>query len=102
MNPHGSYTQAFGNPIAPSEVRFAFFKYRVCRFLFSRDDTPVEPGAVAAGEAYNDFGMLTIVDKNKTKGKVRDIRVSADLQNSAFVLQCMRRSAKADFPAGRL
>lgn len=74
MDPHGSYTQAFGNPIAPSEVRFAFFKYRVCRFLFSRDDTPVEPGAVAAGEAYNDFGMLTIVDKNKTKGKVRDIQ----------------------------
>ena len=74
MDPHGSYTQAFGNPIAPREVRFAFFKYRVCRFLFSRDDRPVEPGAVAAGEAYNDFGMLTIVDKNKTKGEVRDIQ----------------------------
>ncbi|ERF60257.1 hypothetical protein HMPREF1325_2578 [Treponema socranskii subsp. socranskii VPI DR56BR1116 = ATCC 35536] len=35
--------------------------------------------------------------RDKTVGKVRDIRVSADLQNSAFALQYMSRSAKADF-----
>ncbi|MCK9170321.1 MAG: hypothetical protein M0P01_07890 [Treponema sp.] len=73
MKKHNDYTAPFGNKIPFASVCFARFRYYLCRFLFAKDDTPVVPAAVPAGEAYNDFGMLTIVDKNKTTEPVQDI-----------------------------
>lgn len=73
MKMHADYTSPFGNKIPCVSVWFAQARYHLCRFLFAKDDTPVVPAAVQSGEAYKDFGMLTIVDKNKTVEQVQDI-----------------------------
>ena len=67
------YTSPFGNNIPAGAVLFARARYRLCSFLFARDDRPVVPAAVPAGEAYRDFGMYTIVDKNRTTEPVQEI-----------------------------
>lgn len=73
MKMYADYTSPFGNKIPSASVFFARARYGLCRFLFAKNDSPVIPAAVRAGEAYKDFGMLTIVDKNKTTEPVHDI-----------------------------
>jgi len=70
---HNDYTSPFGNKIPRASVWFARIRYSLCHFLFAKDDTPIVPAAIPAGEAYKDFGMFTIIDRNKTSEPVQDI-----------------------------
>lgn len=73
MKMHTIYSSPFGNRIPNSAVRSARNTYHICHFLFDKNDIPVVPVAIPSGEAYKDFGMFTIVDKNKTAEAVREI-----------------------------
>ncbi|MBR7064488.1 MAG: hypothetical protein IKI31_05020, partial [Treponema sp.] len=68
------YTKPFGNTVPKSATFWANFKYKLCCLFFGKDKTPIAPGAIALGEVYNDFGMLTIVDKNKISENVQEIK----------------------------
>lgn len=68
------YTKPFGNTVPKSATFWANFKYKLCCLFFGKDKTPIDPGAIALGEVYNDFGMLTIVDKNKISENVQEIK----------------------------
>ncbi|MBP3708868.1 MAG: hypothetical protein J6I73_00445 [Treponema sp.] len=74
MEMNRDYTTPFGNIVPRSAAQWANMQYKLCRMLFGRDKKPIETGAIATGEVYNDFGMLTIVDKNKTDGNVQEIQ----------------------------
>ena len=73
MKSNTRFTSPFGNAITESSARSARRLYRLCHFLFDKDDTPVSTAAVPSGEAYNDFGMLTVVDRSKSTVPVQEI-----------------------------
>lgn len=79
------YTTVFGNKVPSFSLHLSNLKYKACKFLFAKKDAPVEPAALASGEAYKDFGMLTIVDKNKTHEKTVPIN-----PNKAVIIGTIR------------
>lgn len=54
----------FGNEISGAALFGTRISYGICHFLFREDKKPLELVAVKRGEVYNDFGVLTLIDKN--------------------------------------
>lgn len=54
----------FGNKLSRRALRGTGISYKICHFKFGTDKQPLELAAVKRGEVYNDFGVLTLVDKN--------------------------------------
>lgn len=58
------FTTVFGNKLSRRALFGTSISYDICHLLYGIDKKPLELAAVKRGEVYNDFGVLTLVDKN--------------------------------------
>lgn len=83
MSEKFTYTKPFGNSVSRTAVSSAQLEYRICRAKFGTDLLPVIPAAAPAGEVYDDFGVLTVVDRNRLPDGISDEEAAAPVAETA-------------------
>jgi hypothetical protein len=58
-----TYNAPFGNTLSRRALALTGISYTLCHALYGSDTTTVKAAAVARGEVYRDFGVLTIVNR---------------------------------------
>lgn len=81
----GEYTTPYGNSVSALSVFTAPLLRNLCALLCGGSHKAIAPVAVAEGEVYRDFGMLTIVDASTAPSTA----VSIDT-NSALIIGTIR------------